>query len=331
MRRTCCIVLALASACILVPAIDSSAEPFALDWKVSHFSPASDAAFYEQSTVTLHCEWNAEVASSGNFDTAIDWDGFFTVDGTIVQYFKGKYQPNGKAYIKPGTGSGNDVYGTATNEFHGVAETGWIAKGIGSHSVACNIAQGGTTLESASRKANNVMTTSIVVKAAGTVNPGEFPHPPQTATGRRGSADIPVAIPSGGPALPTPKLSIVSAEAKIDPACQRVARVASVAVRIQNADGPVAAGQGTISVKEAGGAGLASVGVTLPAFGANETRVVDVPVGTSAPFVSALPGAHKLAISLNPPRDVRQPAGTKSSSDFQLPVSFPAGYCKGRR
>src|SRR5262245_11582254 len=117
--------------------------------QVLALSPGNRSAFVQGSAVTLHCEWNAVIASSGTFTTPVDWVGFFFVDDTFAGSFKRKYEPNDHFYFSPSSG---DIGGNATNEFHGVAETTWTASGVGTHKVACKIAQSGSTLESTSKK-----------------------------------------------------------------------------------------------------------------------------------------------------------------------------------
>jgi hypothetical protein len=199
---------------------------------------------------------------------------------------------------------------------------------VGTHKVACKIAQSGSTLESTSKKADNFKEASFVVNPIGHVDGTRFPHPPDPVTthppGER------MSVPRGGPILPTKSLSIPGAQATIPPTCQGLTSVLTAAITVRSSTLPIGPGKGTISLKETGGANLSSAAVALPAFGSNETKVLQIAVGTSSQYVSALPGQHQLAITLTPALDSGQPAFTKPASPYQLPVTLPSGYCKGR-
>jgi hypothetical protein len=325
--------ITLALLAILTVAGTASAAGLALDWKVTHLSPANGATFYEKSAVTIRCEWSAVITSAGNWDQPVQWAGMFIVDGAAVHYFQVKYDPSGHWYMKPGETGNTDfpweekpVYGSATNEFHGAAEAAWPAAGIGSHTIGCKIALPGASnsLESATKTANNNSQTSIVVKAMNAVTPGDFPT--KTPTGRvRNTPERAVQ-----PVLPKPSLSIVGAQSKFDSSCASLANLVTVQVKLQNAGMPLAAGKGTVAVNENGGASLSSTPVTLPAFALNEAKVVQLAVGTVAQFAAALAGQHQLRIVLNPQVSGGQPSFSKPATDYVMPLALPSGYCAGK-
>src|SRR5262245_18592350 len=80
----------------------ASGQNLALDWRFSHFSPATGAVFGEKSSVKVRCEWNAVIAATGHWDDAVDWEGMLLVDGTPIHLFEVKYQPKGGWFYRPG-------------------------------------------------------------------------------------------------------------------------------------------------------------------------------------------------------------------------------------
>jgi hypothetical protein len=323
------IFLALAMLAIAPPAL---AQTLSLDWKVSHLSPENGASVFEKTGVSIRCEWDAVIAATGSFNEVIEWDGMFIADGAVLHYFKVKYDPAGGWFFKPGTTGDKDfpwetrpVYGTATNQFHGSAESTWTAAGLGAHTVGCQIGMAGSgdPHESSSKKGNNLAQSTITVKAMGQVTPGNFPRPPQKRTPDRSPRK------AAQPILPKPSLSIAGGQAKFDPNCASLANLVTVQVKIQDANLPLSAAKGTVTVAESGGANLNGV-LSLPAFALNEVKVVQLAIGTASSSVGALPGQHQLRISLNPQTPGGQPSFTKGADYLLPPITLPSGYCSGK-
>ena len=310
----------------------ASSESLSLDWKISHVSPVSGAAFVEKSSVNIRCEWDAAILSTAQWNEPVEWEGTIVVDGTLLHVFKAKYAPDGKWFLKPGSRGDKDfpweerpVYGTATNQFHGFAEAAWIASGVGTHTVGCRIAApgAGNPMEPASKQGNNLKQSTITVNPIGQVTPGTFPHPPPKRTPDRSPQK------AVQPVLPRPGLTIAGAQAKFDAACANLASLITVQVKIQDAYLALGAGKGTLTITENGGANL-SKSEALPAFALNEVKVIQLSIGTSPASVAALPGQHQLRIDLNPQLINGQPSFTKPATAYPLPITLPAGYCSTR-
>ena len=122
-----------------------------------------------------------------------------------------------------------------------------------------------------------------------------------------------------------PQLGVLSALPAIQSSCVQGSPAAILTLSIRNTGGPLAAGQGTVMLKEMGGTGkLASAAVPLPPIGHSGTANVQVPVTTPNP-PSTLGGSHQLAahFTINGP----QPAPAARPSTF--PVVFPPHHCGG--
>ena len=124
--------------------------------------------------------------------------------------------------------------------------------------------------------------------------------------------------------LAKPHLSVVGAQANIDPACQHLFLSS---ITIKNTGGALAAGKGTVNVKS--NSGQVSGAVSLPAFGMGETHVVKVPVGTPKDFGSYNPGTLAFYATLNPQTQGGQTSFV-TSDPFQTSVivTFPEGSCQ---
>jgi hypothetical protein len=103
----------------------------------------------------------------------------------------------------------------------------------------------------------------------------------------------------------------------------------TVQVKIQNSNMPLGAGTGTVVVKERGGANLSSAAVPLPLIAPNQAAMLTIPIGTTAPFVGALPGKHPLTITLNPIESGGHSSFNKPAA-YPLSITLPSGYCAGR-
>lgn len=146
---------------------------------------------------------------------------------------------------------------------------------------------------------------------SGSLPPG-FGAPP----GRLGRAPL-----KGGPrvALAAPSLAVVRATARVEQNCRAPLPALVVEVTVRNSGAPLAAGAGKLSVKETGGARLASAELALPAIGGGQVSApLRVPVTTPEPYAS-LAGGHTLEILLEPARPGARPSA--------LSVNVPPGHC----
>ena len=125
-----------------------------------------------------------------------------------------------------------------------------------------------------------------------------------------------------------PSLVVIGVQPKFDPGCPNPAQPLVAAVSIRHAGLPLSAGKGHMTVFEVWGTNLKSKSVALPSFGANDVRVVEVPVHVSSASVPGLPGAHKLGVDLVPLVASGQPAFAKPGEAFVFAVTFPPGYCQ---
>ena len=89
----------------------------------------------------------------------IQWTGFLLVDGQMIKQFTPQYS------VKSGYWFGPGKYATATNEFDGAAEGVWQAKGVGNHTIRCEIAQSGNALEAMTNATNNQKEIIVPVAA----------------------------------------------------------------------------------------------------------------------------------------------------------------------
>ncbi len=135
------------------------------------------------------------------------------------------------------------------------------------------------------------------------------------------------AAPGALAALARPSLSVTSVKVKIEPNCQAPQPAMTAAVTIRNAGGALAAGKGTVFLKEPGGTNLSSAGIPLPAIGSGETQVVSVPAITLQRY-SSLEGSHRVHVVLNPQSEGGQPSFNAPPDPYAFPVTFPAGHCK---
>lgn len=161
-----------------------------------------------------------------------------------------------------------------------------------------------------------------------------------------------MAVPPGGPLIPTqpkkeppptvkpsagiiaaaakPNLSVTGVQVKIEPNCQPPQPAMTAIVTIKNTGGALPANKGTIFVKEQGGTNLGSVGsagIQIPAIGAGQTQVVNIPAITSQPY-SSLSGAHQLQVILNPLSEGSQLSFNKPEAPYMFSAVFPGGHCK---
>jgi hypothetical protein len=128
-----------------------------------------------------------------------------------------------------------------------------------------------------------------------------------------------------------PSVTVSRANATVEGNCRAPAPAVVVSVTLRNSGGPLAASQGTVYVKELGGAGLTSGGVHLPAIGASRTTpALRIPLITTRPY-SSLAGRHELEVML-------EPSTTNGKASFDKPlgrgytlyVDVPAGHCQDR-
>ncbi len=128
-------------------------------------------------------------------------------------------------------------------------------------------------------------------------------------------------------ATPKTRLTVVSVQPTVDAACASLSAVLKAKIGIASSGiFAIPASAGHLQVAEVLGANLKSHEITLPAFGANETKTIEVPVEVPKLSVPALPGSHKLNVSL-------KPLGgqfTTPDSAFTFTVVFPAGQCHAK-
>jgi hypothetical protein len=122
-----------------------------------------------------------------------------------------------------------------------------------------------------------------------------------------------------------PQLGVLSALPAIQNSCVQGSPAAIFTLSVRNAGGPLAAGQGTVMLKEVGSTGsLASAGVPLPAIGQSGTANVKVPV-TTPNLHSTLAGSHQLAVHFT----IAGPQPAPATRPSTFPVVFPPNYCGG--
>jgi hypothetical protein len=128
-------------------------------------------------------------------------------------------------------------------------------------------------------------------------------------------------------ATPKTRLTVVSVQPTVDPACGSLSAVVTAKIGIASSGlFALPAGAGHLQVAEVWGANLKSHEIALPAFGASETKTIEVPVEVPKVSVPALPGSHNLNVSL-------KPLGAKFAtpdSAFTFTVVFPAGQCHAK-
>jgi len=133
------------------------------------------------------------------------------------------------------------------------------------------------------------------------------------------------------PIMPTPALMVTGTSYSIDPACSQPYKILTVTLKLRNSGGPLAAGKGTVFLKEYGGASLSSAGIYLPAFGPNETRTMVLTAGTTKSLMPKLPGNHIVKVILNPQLVGGKPVFLKPATPTGFTVTLPANYCQPAR
>jgi hypothetical protein len=138
-----------------------------------------------------------------------------------------------------------------------------------------------------------------------------------------------VKLPSGiiAAVVAKPNLSVTGVQVKIEPNCQASQPAMTASVTIKNTGGALAGNRGTVSVKEQGGTSLGSAGIQIPAIGAGQTQVVNIPSGTRQPY-SSLAGRHKVQVNLNPQSESGQLSFNKPADPYMFSAVFPSGHCK---
>jgi hypothetical protein len=126
---------------------------------------------------------------------------------------------------------------------------------------------------------------------------------------------------------PKPNINVVGHRANIEPNCQSPKPAMTVKLTIRNAGGPLPANKGAVYVKEFGGAGLGSGGVSLPAMSPGQQHTVDLPVISLQPY-SSLAGQHSLQVVFTPQVEEGKPAFSHPSRPYLVTASFPADHCK---
>ncbi|MGA8006987.1 MAG: hypothetical protein WCA17_12880, partial [Burkholderiales bacterium] len=128
-----------------------------------------------------------------------------------------------------------------------------------------------------------------------------------------------------------PSVTVARMHAIVEKNCQAPAPALVVVVTLKNSGGPLAANQGTVFVKELGGAGLTSGGVHLPAIGAGRTTpALRIPLVAAQPY-SSLAGRHQLEVMLEPLTSGGTPSFDKPLGRANtLYVDVPAGHCQDR-
>jgi hypothetical protein len=134
-------------------------------------------------------------------------------------------------------------------------------------------------------------------------------------------------LPSIAAAVAKPNLSITGVSVKIEPNCQAPQPAMTAIVTIKNTGGALPANKGTVFVKEQGGTNLGSAGIQIPAIGAGQTQVVNIPAITSQPY-SSLAGSHKVQVILNPQSEEGQISFNKSADPYMFSATFLSGHCK---
>jgi hypothetical protein len=148
-------------------------------------------------------------------------------------------------------------------------------------------------------------------------------------------ADSPPTVsakPSAGAiaAVAKPNLSITGVQVKIEPNCQAPQPAMTAIVTIKNTGGALPANKGTVFVKEQGGTNLGSTGIQIPAIGAGQTQVVNIPAATTQPY-SSLAGTHQIQAILNPQSKGGQLSFNKPADPYMFLATFPSGHCKSAR
>jgi len=211
------VALGLAMGLVAGWAVEARAEMVGLDWRVRYINLSGTAPYSEGQTVTVGCKWTAVIAKNGYLEQPVQWTGFLLVDGQLIKTFSPTYQNGSGYFYKPGY---EGKYGTATNEFDGQAEGTWVAKGPGTHTVRCEIAQAGASGESMTNatKGNVKETTLSVIPVKG-VTPAEWPTAPKTTSAsawHSAGTAAHVAIP-GGPIPPKTGMVTIGAQTHAAP------------------------------------------------------------------------------------------------------------------
>lgn len=130
--------------------------------------------------------------------------------------------------------------------------------------------------------------------------------------------------------LPEPKLTVAGASVHVQSNCSPPKPALIAKVTIKNSGGPLAAGKGTVYIKEIGGStNLSSAGIHLPAFHTGASQIVNIPVITLLPYAK-LPGTHALGVYLNPDLKDGQRSFIKPAGVYRVTTRFPAGHCQAR-
>ena len=311
---------------LVYPNLCGATESF-LDWKVRHLNLYNTASIFPGYPVNLECAWTAEVVDNGTMKGPIDWNGYISVDGEKIKVFEAKYPFLDSPYFKPEAtpthvekffGASN-YGGTATNQFNGAVTAIWTAKGIGPHTAECYIAQMGTyTGETLSRRADNHKKLSFQVVQPPVIKEGQWPDSP------KGDSSNPKALTK-----PKPKLVIHNVDWAVEPTCQNLNEVLKVKAQIRNLSSIMKPVKGFASVHEyGGGAYLKSPPVPLTGFENSQIITVELPVGVSPVYKSALPGPRKLVLYLKDALENGQPTFYNPNPTYEFSVTFPLGYCQ---
>lgn len=170
-------------------------------------------------------------------------------------------------------------------------------------------------------------------KKSSSAPPPPPPPKPQPKKEPLKAADS-MAAPGGMKASPgplavvaKPNIVVVGYQANVEPNCQSPKPAMTVKLTIRNTGGPLSANKGAVYVKEFGGAGLGSGGVSLPEMSPGQQHMVDLPVISLQPY-SSLAGSHSLKVVFTPQVEGGKPVFGHPSPPFLVTASFPANHCK---
>lgn len=128
-------------------------------------------------------------------------------------------------------------------------------------------------------------------------------------------------------AVARPNITVAGYQANVEPNCQSPKPAMTVKLTIRNTGGPLPANKGAVYVKEFGGAGLGSGGVSLPEMSPGQQHMVDLPVISLQPY-SSLAGSHSLKVVFTPQVEGGKLAFGHPSPPFLVTAVFPANHCK---